>query len=243
MAINAKTRQRNKVKKQKKRNAKLKNKQKHHAKQLQKQHDYHPLSSMIDLNNAEIVESSVSANLFDAGIGVATLSRRLSDNRIAYAYFLVDVHCLGIKDCYGYIGHPSAYKAHYHALNLNSQHTSQITQTPAYICKLVYSAEAYARNIGLSPASEYTHARHIFMGIDPNTCIENFTFGESGKPLYVAGPHDSRWKIRRIFHTLKQNLGDEGFDYILPLEAMDEIMDEFEDFTEEDEAKENSINA
>ena len=49
------------------------------------------------------------------------------------------------------------------------------------------------------------------------------------QPLYVAGPHDSNAKIHRIIHTLTQHLGEDGFEYRLPLHVLDDL-DEFEAF-------------
>ena len=41
-------------------------------------------------------------------------------------------------------------------------------------------------------------------------------FGRDGMPMYIEGPHDDTW---RIMHTLRQNVGDSNFHYLVGLRS------------------------
>jgi Transcription factor WhiB len=41
-------------------------------------------------------------------------------------------------------------------------------------------------------------------------------FGRDGMPMYIEGPHDDTW---RIMHTLRQNVGDGNFHYLVGLQS------------------------
>ena len=40
-------------------------------------------------------------------------------------------------------------------------------------------------------------AKLILGGIDSGACTEEYEYGKDGKPLFLAGPHDSPAKLRR----------------------------------------------
>jgi hypothetical protein len=41
-------------------------------------------------------------------------------------------------------------------------------------------------------------------------------FGRDGMPMYIEGPLDNTW---RIMHTLRQNIGDGNFHYLVGLRS------------------------
>jgi hypothetical protein len=63
---------------------------------------------------------------------------------------------------------------------------------------LVFGAVDYAQSFGLSPHSDFRHARRLLDGIDPTLCADRFEFGQDGKPLYIRGPYESPEKANLI---------------------------------------------
>jgi hypothetical protein len=119
----------------------------------------------------------------------------------------------------------------------------------------VETAVAYARNLGLPPHPDYHEAKLIFGSIDPAECMEEFEFGQNGKPYFFAGPHDTPERCRQILNALERSCGPGGFDFTMPFsgstpilpgefpgrgvrligpEEMGEIIDEPMDFDDED---------
>ena len=61
----------------------------------------------IRLQQAEkwpVVEARVGANLWNEGIGYLTIARQAPNGQLAFAGFLVDVYCLGVKNAFWHAG-------------------------------------------------------------------------------------------------------------------------------------------
>ena len=93
---------------------------------------------------------------------------------------------------------------------------------PACAVKLIETAAAYARDLGLNPSRDYAFAKRIFGGIDPAACSREYSFGKDGKPLYVAGPDETEADSQRIMDILTKKLGPDGFHYMTPINFGDE---------------------
>ena len=71
----------------------------------------------------------------------------------------------------------------------------------------------YARGLGFEPHADFAKAgRHL--GEWDGVC--DLEFGRDGTPMYIEGPHDDTW---RIMHTLRQNVGDGNFHYLVGLRS------------------------
>ena len=64
--------------------------------------------------------------------------------------------------------------------------------------------------------------------------MEQFTFGRSGKPLYIQGPFDSQARVRRILRALEAQRGEDGYHYIV-------AADDFEPLDGEEENGETAV--
>jgi hypothetical protein len=162
--------------------------------------------------DAPVHECLMPKELFEAGIGEVIFSRKMPEGRIAMAGFLLDVFCLGVKDALFKVLSEPEYRA---LLSRWSEHQRFRPIDPTCARKLVEEAEAYARDLGLSPHPDYHTARKIFGDVDPSACRMRFEFGKDGKPLYASGPYDSLEKSRRIIEILTERCGPDGFHYLV----------------------------
>jgi hypothetical protein len=97
---------------------------------------------------------------------------------------------------------------------------------PPYARKLLRDAAAYAQSLGLPPHPDYLTAELLFGDVAADACDVKFEFGHEGRPLYVPGPGESPTQIRRRIDRLRLRLGDDGFDFALPEDTLDELDDE-----------------
>jgi hypothetical protein len=77
--------------------------------------------------------------------------------------------------------------------------------------RIVFGAIRYARGLGFEPHADFAKAAG-HLGEWDGVC--DLEFGRDGMPRYIEGPHDDRW---RIMHTLRQNVGDGNFHYLVGL--------------------------
>lgn len=174
-------------------------------------------------SHAPVADVWVPAQLFDRGIGSVWLSRALPDGDYAITSFLLDTYCLGVKDALYQIVDARKYAE----LMEQIQHSPDAPlqrEHPAYVRKLVERAEAYARDLGFEPHKDYKVAKLLFGDIEAGSCPASFTFGQDGKPLYYAGPHDSPTFQRRVIRQLEKRCGAEGYHFLtsMPEQEFDE---------------------
>lgn len=167
---------------------------------------------------APIHECLAPASLFDVGIGSVVVSRKMPDGEIGFGVFLIDVFCLGVKNAFFSARPRNEYERFIGRIR---EKEALQPEEPACAVKLIRSAEAYARDLGLDAHPDYAFARRIFADIDPAVCSRDFTFGQDGKPLYVSGPNETEADSRRIMDILSKKLGPDGFHYVLHV-GMDE---------------------
>ncbi len=162
-----------------------------------------------------IVDSFVTMDLWDRGMGYIVLSRALPNGSVAVAGFLVDRYCLGVKDAFARITSRYDYDNETIA-KIRSQSRCQDV-SPATARRFVESAVEYARGLGFAPHPDYQRAKLIFGDIDPAAGTESLEFGKDGKPLYIAGPFDDQNRQQQILTTLERTQGPGGYDVVLAL--------------------------
>lgn len=180
--------------------------------------------------SAPISHCVAGRELWTQGMGSVLIGRQLPNGQVAFAMFLVDMYCLGVKDVIlNVMG-----RLRFQSEILDPLHGSQTVETisPACARKLVEGAVAYAQSLGLPPHEDYRQAKYIFGDIDGALCPEEFTYGKDGKPMFIEGPSDSPGRVRRILYTLSQHMPPDAFDYVV---AADQMLPEELEHDEESE--------
>ena len=166
-----------------------------------------------------VLHSWVTNDLWTGGLGWVCLSRQLPNGQVAYAVFLVDRYCLGVKNAMAGIVGRFTYDNQ--IVRKMRREASAKELTPAAARKLVEGAVAYAHALGLPPHPDYQTARLLFGDIDPAESTDEFEFGKDGKPFFVAGPNDTPDRCRRILRALEQSHGPGGFDFLMPMGSLE----------------------
>lgn len=163
-------------------------------------------------SSAPILECWRGSELFESGIGYVMFSRQLPNGFVAFAVFLVDSYCLGVKGAFGGIISRTAYDGQFHPNKLPQQ---PLYLKPECARKLVEEAVAYAQEIGLAPHPDYHKATAIFGDIEAFHCDEEFEFGFEGLPYFIAGPTDSPQRCQMILNSLARTCGPNNFKYLI----------------------------
>lgn len=164
--------------------------------------------------SAPVWRCLINAALFEVGIGNVFFARQLPSGMVAGAFFLVDVHCLGVKDAFYREGDATKFEESLRSLG---EMEDLRDADPALARKLVNEAAAYAADLGLPSSADFRVVEALFGDVDATACTDTFDFGKDGKPLFVAGPKDSPARIRQVVGTLERRLGPDGFHCIVPL--------------------------
>jgi hypothetical protein len=209
MALSARQRQKNHEKKRKKREAKRRSANLvTHLESRASTYAGHPLH-----------ECLLPAGLFELGSGSIIVSRKLPTGDLALTGFLVDVHCLGVKDALFNIVSRHEYDNLVKARLATGPGTVFEPLPLSCARKLIEGAVSYARALGFPPHPDYHNAKGIFAEDDADTCPSEFTFGRDGKPFYVQGPGETVSQANAIIRKLRARRGDDGFHYIALADA------------------------
>jgi hypothetical protein len=125
--------------------------------------------------------------------------------------YLVDVWCLGVKDCAG----PKTMdrrKLPDFVRSFFSTFGQPPVAAPLELAQqVVFGAVDYAHGMGFEPHPDFAKcAGHLGEWSGAN----DITFGRDGMPMYIQGPHDDTF---RIMATLRKSVGDGNFHYLTQL--------------------------
>ena len=162
-------------------------------------------------------------NLWEQGIGNCLIARQLPDGRIAFANFLVDTYCLGVKDAFCEIVSLGQYRN----LKAEVDNVGRLKAVPPeQFAKFIFDAIDYAADIGFEPHRDFYPAELLLEGIDTSACTEQFEFGKDGKPFYIQGPNDSPSRAAAIMKKVQRD----GGHYLISLgSSSDGMPDELDD--------------
>ncbi|MCA9056957.1 MAG: hypothetical protein KDA85_00600 [Planctomycetaceae bacterium] len=162
-----------------------------------------------------VVEALMSDPESGRGMTTTALARRSPDgSQLAIAVFLVDQFCLGVKDAFARFETMSGWAE----LKSNLSSRQRLSSVAGEdVCRLVTEAVEYARSLGIAPHPDYREASLILGDLDPEASMTEFEFGNNGKPLYIAGPHDSSVRQRRILECLARTVGQGNYRFVLPI--------------------------
>jgi hypothetical protein len=175
----------------------------------------HSSDPTVRLQHAEkwpIVQALAGTKLWEDGIGYLAIARQEPDGQVAFAVFLADVYCLGVKNAFWHVGSPGKFKELIQRLE-QKQTLREIA--PACLAKIVKGSVEYARAFGFAPHPDYRHAAMLLDGIDPAGCPDEYTFGRDGKPFYIQGPNESYEQANAI----SQRVQAAGGHFIVQLPA------------------------
>jgi len=123
--------------------------------------------------------------LYDQGIGNVVISRKMPNGDIAAAFFLVDIYCLGVKNCFFTILPPGVYARR--IANLVEKEGLE-SAMPACAVKLIQGAVAYAEGLGLHAHRDYFSVKAFLGSIDPTPAQRNSNSKRWEALLHIGSP-------------------------------------------------------
>jgi hypothetical protein len=160
----------------------------------------------------------IQGGLFERGLGMVMLARKIGTGEVAMAGFLVDVYCRGVKDVV--LQRTGLQEFEFFLAEMGIAAPWEPVD-PSYARKLLREAAKYAESLGFRPHRDFIAGEALFGEISADACDTLFRFGHDGKPCYIASPNESQAKIRKTLERLRRRLGDGGFTYVVPADEID----------------------
>ena len=144
---------------------------------------------------------------------ICLIVRRQPSNYFTAALFMIDRHCLGVKDAFANCNLTS-----HDISEMISRSESKIGTmeevSPAHLHNMVYGALDYAESLGFGPHKDFKLAEFV---LDPDLVddgIDDIEFGMDDKPFFIAGPFDN---VPKILATLNRTVGEGNYEYVHPM--------------------------
>lgn len=144
-----------------------------------------------------------------SGLANVLVARRDRRHRMSVCGFLVDTHCLGVKDALGPRSVTDRSLRDF-VPSYFSAYTGSPLSIPLELAQhLVFGAVEYARGLGFEPHPDFAAARgHLGDWHGPSA----IRFGRNGRPFYFQGPHDDAGSVLR---TLDRTVGRGNYEYTI----------------------------
>jgi len=155
-----------------------------------------------------LLECQINADFRESGLAQVLFARQ-GPAGIAIGLFLVDLGCLGVKNCI--LDDELVQRAYDRLVENLTEREAFEPCDPAFAVKVVQTGVRYAAELGFRPHPDYGAAREVFGDIAHDLCRDEVPCGRDGKPFYVEGPDDDAAEILR---RLEERLGPDGFLYV-----------------------------
>lgn len=148
-----------------------------------------------------------------AGMAQILIARQDRASRATVCGFLVDVHCLGVKNTTELMHMGAGSIDDYRRTYFSAFDGAPLAVSLELAQHVVHGAVAYARGLGFEPHAGFATTAPYLGTPSGDTPI---VFGREGKPFYMAGPHDNPSAIVR---TLEASVGAGNYDFFAPTQA------------------------
>ncbi|TMC23052.1 MAG: hypothetical protein E6J34_04205 [Chloroflexi bacterium] len=169
-------------------------------------------SVLQDARTFPIIECWISAD-WEAGSGLVQIivARQQPNGKICCGVYLVDKFCLGLKDTFAKVNLSlDRYKDVYDRI-ASRQPLKECSVELVH--QMIYSAIEYGARFGFTPQRDFAQSQYV---LEPHGELDEpyrITFGQNGKPLFIAGPYDD---TEQILQQLDKTAGPGKYDYIAP---------------------------
>ena len=142
-------------------------------------------------------------------VQVAVAASRRDRRTVSFCGYLLDVHCLGVKDALGPRSMEEDALEDFIELFFSSWNSPPVPVPFDLARELVFGAASFAAGLGFAPHADFRRAAGV-LGPPPQEI--SIKFGSQGRPFYMSGPFDDPDAVLR---TLENTVGAKNFDFAI----------------------------
>ena len=161
-----------------------------------------------------LLECWITGNWETSKLGLIEIlvAREQPDGNICYGFYLIDNFCLGLKNT---LARTSLSPARYQKdVESKFRGTPPVKCSPELAHQMIYGAIDYAAKYGFSPQKDFELTQYLLAPRGELAESYKLTFGQDGKPMFVAGPYDD---AKAIIKQLEQTAGPGNFNSLAPM--------------------------
>ena len=166
------------------------------------------------------------------------ITRRMKAGNLCVGILLVDLLCLGVKDCFYRFNLPQLEYEEFKVDKLGShQGGNFIPADYKLVHNIVYEGIAFAEDCGIAPHKDFSIVKYFLAEDDESIEMMEVPLGDDkdGKPVIFSSPQQPNYKYITI---LENKLGPNGFKLIF-IDKEGEHMDDIDEGENEDDKNYN----
>jgi hypothetical protein len=144
------------------------------------------------------------------GLVQIVVARQQPDGNICFGVYLVDKLCLGLKNTFARANFTAARYQH-EVQNIFQDKMPQPCR-PELAYQMIYESIDYAAEFGFVPHKDFELTQYMLAPRGEFNASYKLKFGQDGKPLFIAGPHDN---AAAILKQLEKTAGPGNYNYIV----------------------------
>ena len=173
-----------------------------------------------------IYECLINEGWEEGGMAQIFVARKKQHGNIILGIYVVDTFCLGLKNTM-FQHNISEYEYEQHKKEVSRNTSMEWEELSPNTCfNIIYGAIEYAEDLGFMPNKDFSTTEYILDDVE-SLEFEDIEFGRNGKPYYFAGPYDD---AKRIIAKLTKAVGEDNFEYTMPLGGFSETPDDFDKY-------------
>ena len=178
--------------------------------------------------NLPIHECYVQSNWQVSKMTTAVIARKHSNGNITMCIYLVDLACLGVKDSFFRFNIDT--EEYNNLLEKISTNEQLIPVSYELAHNIVYSALAYADELGFKPCKEFSQTTRFMLEEDTDDVeLIEIECGINGKPMYIGTGFESDFEVRKITQQLEKAVGIGNFEYMIQNGGFDYDEDDYDE--------------
>lgn len=170
----------------------------------------------------EIGTCYVSDDMWEAGVGVVVVTRRHKGGKTTFAYFLVDVLCLGVKDAAFHVRmdewNLGIFMERFDEMNLREASYNEAHN-------IIYGAVAFAEEAGIAPCKGFALAQYVLEEDTDDIPLIEYQYGKDGMHYLVA---ESQMDAKKYLPLLSKNLGEGNYRFVVSTDWGEDVPQKFD---------------
>lgn len=164
------------------------------------------------------------------GLANIIVARKHTTGNITAGMYLVDIHCLGVKDASYWF---NITEFQYREILSHAKGTMELEKVSyELVHNIVFAALEFAGDYGFKPHKDFTSVAQYILEEDTDDIeLIEIECGMDGKPAFVSGPFDDAAKVAKIVAQLEKTAGPGNYIFINEIEQSDFNTQDDEEFT------------
>ncbi len=154
----------------------------------------------------------------EQGMTPVAVCRIISPVKYLLGSFVVDLYCLGVKDCLARIlSSPQSVNRFVERLMIGQPLPCSVELAH----EIIYGSIEFAAKYEFTPHPDFEKFRLLLDPPDAHPRNNGVEFGKDGKPFYIMGPNDTPYMSQQVMNKLSKTAGEGNFHFIVPLPPLD----------------------